>query len=107
MLGQLDSQNRERVIAYGGRALRPAEQKWDISDRESLALIEVIKAYHVYLANKTVTVYTDSMAVRWLKETPVTTLTGRRARWRYSCKCMTLQERIKEYKCSCFKHAAI
>ena len=81
MLGQLDSQNRERVIAYGGRALRPAEQKWDISDRESLALIEVIKAYHVYLANKTVTVYTDSMAVRWLKETPVTTLTGRRARW--------------------------
>lgn len=46
ILGQIDDQNRERVIAYGGRALKDNEKKWSISERECFALVEAIRAFH-------------------------------------------------------------
>ncbi|XP_033730322.1 uncharacterized protein LOC117319654 [Pecten maximus] len=62
-----DDQGRERVIAYGGRALRENELNWDVSERECLALVEAIKVYHPYLANKHFQVYTDNLTVKFLK----------------------------------------
>lgn len=42
VLSQADTEGRERAIAYGGRSLRGAEFKWDVSERECLALVEGI-----------------------------------------------------------------
>ena len=79
ILGQLDSDNRERVVAYGGRALRQGEKKWSISERECLALVEGVKAFHPYLANGSFTVYTDHIALQWLKN--IKDASGRLGRW--------------------------
>ncbi|CAC5392995.1 unnamed protein product [Mytilus coruscus] len=62
ILGQLDSEGRERVIAYGGRSLS-----------------EGIKTYHIYLANSHFKVYTDHHSLKWLSS--IKQSTGRLARW--------------------------
>ena len=79
ILGQLDDNNYERVIAYGGRSLNKAERKYNITERECLAIIEGIKTYHVYLAGQPFKVYTDHVALKWLKN--IKQSTGRLARW--------------------------
>ena len=43
ILGQKDEQGNEAVISYGGRALRPAEKNYTISELECLAVIEGVK----------------------------------------------------------------
>lgn len=67
VLSQADSEGRERAIAYGGRSLRGAEFKWDVSKRECLALVEGIKQFHPYLASNHFIVYTDHIALKWLQ----------------------------------------
>ena len=78
VLGQRDKKGREVVIGYAGRSLRPAERNWGISDLEGLALVEGIRYFHTYLANRPFTVYTDHIALRTLKENKST---GRLGRW--------------------------
>lgn len=79
ILGQFDDNGKERVIAFGGRSLNKHERNYTISERECLAIIEGIKNYHVYLASKPFTVYTDHSALKWLQT--VKHDTGRLARW--------------------------
>ena len=79
VLEQKDEHGRPRAIAYGGRSLRGSEIAWSISDKECLAVIEGIKAYHHYLANDHFDVYTDHIALKWLQSIKQTT--GRLARW--------------------------
>ena len=78
VLGQKDKEGREVVIGYAGRSLRPAEKNWGISDLEGLALVEGIRYFHTYLANRSFTVYTDHIALQTLKENKST---GRLGRW--------------------------
>ncbi|VDI12450.1 Hypothetical predicted protein [Mytilus galloprovincialis] len=66
VLGQHDKDKKLRVIAYGGRMLRKPEQRWDVKDRECLALVVAIKQFHVYLANNKFHVYTDHIALQYL-----------------------------------------
>ncbi|VDI07259.1 Hypothetical predicted protein [Mytilus galloprovincialis] len=79
ILGQLDSEGQERVIAYGGRSLSEGEKAWPISELECLAVLEGIKTYHVYLANSHFKVYTDHHSLKWLSS--IKQSTGRLARW--------------------------
>ena len=79
VLGQHDNNKNLRIIAYGGRMLRKPEQKWDVKDRECLALVTAIKQFHVYLANTKFQVYTDHIALQYLKR--IKESTGRLARW--------------------------
>ena len=79
ILGQFDDNGVERVIAYGGRSLNKFKRNYSISERECLAIIEGIKTYHVYLADKTFTVFTYHSALKWLQS--VKHDTGRLARW--------------------------
>ena len=79
ILSQLDEEDRERVISYGGRALHAAEKKWGISDRETLAVVDGIKAYRVYLSTKKFLVKTDHSAIQFIKKTKDPT--GRLGRW--------------------------
>lgn len=43
VLGQLDDNGKEHVIAYGGRSLSPCEKKWSTSEQEMLAVLEGIR----------------------------------------------------------------
>ncbi len=79
VLEQLDGDGRERVIAYAGRALSKAEQKWGAADRECLALVAAVKAFHVYLANSYFKVYTDNAALQYIRNTKQPC--SRRMRW--------------------------
>lgn len=67
ILGQKDSEGRHHVIAYGGRSLNKSERAWNITDKECLAILCGVKAYHPYLASGKFTVYTDHKALCWLK----------------------------------------
>ena len=79
VLGQLDSEGREVVIAYGGRSLHDSEKNWCTSEQEMLAIIEGIRAYHVYLSNKEFKIYSDHKALKYVmnQKNP----TSRLARW--------------------------
>lgn len=66
ILSQKDKENKERVVAYGGRSLRPDERKWTVTEKECLAVVEGIKAYREYLSHRRFTVYTDHKALQWL-----------------------------------------
>ena len=79
VLGQLDDNGRERVIAYGGRALRDAERKWCIAERECLALVTAVKEYHAYLACTEFTIYTDHFSLKYLEK--IKNANGRLGRW--------------------------
>ena len=79
ILGQKDDQGKEKVICYGGRSLKPNEKNWPISEKEGLALVEGIKYFHIYLANKKFTVLTDHIALKWLQD--ISQKNGRLYRW--------------------------
>ena len=71
--------NREHVIAYGGRTLRGSELKWHITDKEALALVEGIQHFRHYLSNQEFTVYTDNVSVKYLQK--IKDCQGRLGRW--------------------------
>jgi hypothetical protein len=66
ILSQKDDQGREQVISYGGRALRPSEAKWGITQLECLAVIEGVREYHVYLASNEFLVLTDHFSLTYI-----------------------------------------
>ena len=79
VLGQLDQNNKERVIAYGGRSLKKEEKNWPPTHLEGLALVAGILHFREYLANKHFTVFTDHAALKTIQTNTKTT--GRLARW--------------------------
>lgn len=79
ILGQRDKNGREFVVAYGGRALRPDEKKWSVTEQECLAVIVGIETYKHYLSHNKFTVNTDHKALQWLNN--IKDPTGRLGRW--------------------------
>ena len=79
VLGQRDQHGREQAIAYGGRKLHRDEQKWHISEKEGLSLVEAVKQFRPYIANTKFTVYTDNIALKWLNS--IKNMNGRLGRW--------------------------
>lgn len=66
ILSQKGSDKKEKVVAFGGRSLRPDERKWTVTEKECLAVVDGIKAYREYLSHQPFTVYTDHKALQWL-----------------------------------------
>ena len=79
VLSQMDSEGREVVISYGGRALRGTELKWNICEQECLALVEAIKHCRPYISHNHFTVYSDNIALKWLQK--IKDENGRLGRW--------------------------
>ena len=79
ILSQVHPNRREVVIAYGGRGLRTGEKNYTVTELECLAVLEGIRAYHPYLANKEFKVITDHYTLQWLHKTKKET--GRLSRW--------------------------
>jgi len=87
ILGQLNDNGHEQVIAYGGRSLHPNEKKWSVTEQECLAILEGIRTFRPYLAHGPFSIYTDHGALEYLKTFKYNSGTGRLARW-----ALTLQE---------------
>ena len=79
ILSQLDDQQREHVICYGGRGLRSSEVNWTVSELECLAIIEGTRAYHPYLAGRQFTIVTDHVSLTFLQSLKAGK--GRLQRW--------------------------
>ncbi|RWS18483.1 KRAB-A domain-containing protein-like protein, partial [Leptotrombidium deliense] len=72
--------NRDHVIAYGGRTLTPAEKNYTISELECLAVVTgMLKFRHFCYGHHKVIVVTDHHALCWLMR--VTDASGRLLRW--------------------------
>ena len=69
----------ERVIAYGGKKLNPAEKNYSITELEALGVITGLKHFDPYLRGNKVKIVTDHSALKWLltQKQPK----GRIARW--------------------------
>jgi hypothetical protein len=79
VLCQCDANGAEYAIAFGGRALAPREQKYSVSERECLAVVEGIRQYRIYLATAHFKVVTDHFSLQYLKT--MRDLNGRLGRW--------------------------
>lgn len=67
ILSQIGDDNKEHVIAYGGRALNNAEKAYSVTEQEMLALISAIDHFRLYLINNHFLVNTDHKALTLLK----------------------------------------
>ena len=59
VLGQIDNQNKENEIAYGGKSLPISQIFWTTTEKECQAVVESVK---VYLSIQTFTIFTDQLA---------------------------------------------
>ena len=78
-LGQADNKNQLYAIAYEGRSLSPREQRYSVSERECLALVEGIKQFRIYLATGQFKVITDHFSLQYLRS--IRDMNGRLGRW--------------------------
>ena len=83
----------ERVIAYGGRALRKHEKNYPVTELEFLAIIHAVATCDSYIRYVPCTVYTDHTALKGLlaRSEPK----GRMARW---ILCLQMYQLTIQYK---------
>jgi hypothetical protein len=66
VLTQHDDDGRERVVAYDGRALSPAEKNWTVTEIELLAALECIRHWRPYLWGRRFKLIIYHAALKWL-----------------------------------------
>lgn len=66
VLSQVDTQNRERVIAYASRSLSKAEEALSASEGECLAVVWAVEKFRLYLLDKKFRLQTDHEPLRAL-----------------------------------------
>ena len=78
ILSQIQN-GKERVIAYGGKRLNPAERNYSITELEALGVLSGLRHFDPYLRGNKVKIETDHSALKWLlsQKQPK----GRIARW--------------------------
>ena len=78
-MADLLKDQRLHPIAYASRALSPVEQRYSITELETLAVVWTISHFHHYLYGNSVTIFTDHTAVKAVLETA--NPTAKHARW--------------------------
>ncbi|KAL5486484.1 hypothetical protein EMCRGX_G018971 [Ephydatia muelleri] len=86
VLSQVNSDASECVIAYASRSLSRQEQRYCVTKRELLAVVEFVKHFREYLLGRRFTLRTDHGSLVWLKNFKEPE--GQLARW---------LERLEEY----------
>ena len=69
----------KRPVAFASRLCSAAEQNYNVTRRELLAVIFTLKTFRQYLLGLKFTIRTDHAALQWLKRTP--TPIGLQAQW--------------------------
>ena len=70
VLSQLQDDSHLHPVAYASRSLSATENRYGITELETLAVVWAISHFHAYLYGNDVTVYTDHSAVKAVLETP-------------------------------------
>jgi hypothetical protein len=79
ILGQLDGEGKEYVIAYASRSNNKAESNYSSYEGECLAIVWVVIHFRPYLYGTKFTLYTDHQAIKWLMTNHK--LIGKLIRW--------------------------
>jgi hypothetical protein len=66
VLSQKDKEGREQVVAYASVTLKPAEQKYGVTEKEALAVVWAVRQFRHYLLGTVFEIITDHNALRWL-----------------------------------------
>ena len=67
ILSQLGDDNKEHVISYNGRSLRPSEKNYGITELECLSVIDAVEHYYVYLTSQPFKIITDHQAIKYIQ----------------------------------------
>ena len=74
MLAEVDDEGKEKLITCYSRLLKQHEANWNTHTKELLALVVCCLKYrHLICTNRKVTIYSDNLTVRFLKELKQTT----------------------------------
>jgi ribonuclease HI len=79
VLLQKNEEGREQPIAFFSRALRDAESRYEIMEKQAYALVKALKAFRVYVLHSKVTTYVPSASVKDILVQP--DVDGKRGRW--------------------------
>ena len=79
VLAQVDDHGQQRVVHYLSRQLTDAEKKWDVREKELLAVVWACEGLRPYLVGQSFIVETDHANLQWLMAGK--RQTGRLARW--------------------------
>jgi hypothetical protein len=79
VLLQKNDQGREQPIAFYSKALRDAELRYEIMEKQAYALVKALKAFRVYVLHSKVTAYVPSASVKDILIQP--DIDGRRGKW--------------------------
>jgi hypothetical protein len=79
VLLQKNVEGLEQPISFFSRALRDAEIKYDIMEKQAYALVKSLKAFRVYVLHSKVIAYVPSASVKEILIQP--DIDGRRSKW--------------------------
>ena len=80
-ISQKGNDNQDHLLACYSRSLRPFERKFPIHEKEIMSLlVACVKYRHLLMSNKPITIYSDSLTVRYL-QTLKASLNMRLIRW--------------------------
>jgi len=79
ILGQLDEESKEYVIAYASRSNNKAESNYSSYEGECLAVVWAVIHFRPYFYGTNFTLYTDHQPIKWLMTNDK--LIGKLARW--------------------------
>jgi hypothetical protein len=79
VLLQKNDQGQEKPIAFYSKALRDAELRYEIMEKQAYALVKALKDFRVYVLHSKVTAYVPSASVKDILIQP--DIDGRRGKW--------------------------
>jgi hypothetical protein len=79
VLLQKNEEGREQPIAFFSRALRDAEIRYEIMEKQAYALVKALKDFRIYVLHSKVTAYVPLASVKDIFVQP--NIDGRRGRW--------------------------
>eukprot|EP00253_Pinus_taeda_P032933 PITA_32933 len=79
ILLQVDEEGSEHPVAFFSKALRDAELRYDIVEKQAYSLIKYLKAFRVYIFHSKIIAYVPFAAIKDVLTQP--DADGKRARW--------------------------
>jgi hypothetical protein len=79
VLLQKNVEGLEQPISFFSRALRDAEVKYDIMEKQAYALVKALKAFRVYVLHSKIIAYVPSASVKDILIQP--DIDGKRSKW--------------------------
>jgi ribonuclease HI len=79
VLLQKNDQGQEQPIAFFSKALRDAELRYEIMEKQAYALVKALKAFRVYVLHSKISAYVPSASVKDILIQP--DIDGRRGKW--------------------------